>query len=266
MKYFFILISLLTTALSSQVNAQEVCQIDGQVVGALASRNGITTVSPVSPNMSENLPADFEPQELSPIPYQWITPVFRDQMSMEHEYEYMREDVLKATIAMLDDAQKDGIEIFVHSAYRPYKTQCSVFTKKVRKELQTPGLKLLEAIAKVNTRSARPGQSEHQLGTAVDFVTNIPDLGYKLEYHMESTPAFAWLAKNAYRYGFIMSFPKEMTLDFSRPNPRTGYIFEPWHWRYVHPHFSYRFKKCENRLTPIEFLRALARNPQFNCH
>jgi D-alanyl-D-alanine carboxypeptidase len=118
----------------------------------------------------------------------------------------------------------------------------------------------------VNTRSAFPGTSEHQLGTAMDIVTYIPGLGYKLETEMDQTPAYAWLQANAYKFGFVLSYPKGPDGP-KAVNPRTGYIYEPWHWRYIGPVPARRYNDCLIRqgLTTQEFLRALNRNPQFSC-
>ena len=70
-----------------------------------------------------------------------------------------------------------------------------------------------------NAFSADQGYSEHQLGTAVDFVTkkngNLDDFG--------KTAAYEWLKENAHKYGFILSYPED----------NSYYQFEPWHWRFV---------------------------------
>ena len=76
--------------------------------------------------------------------------------------------------------------------------------------------------------SARAGHSEHQLGTTLDFRSyggsapwNYADWG--------TTKAGAWLRNNAWRYGFVMSYPKGKTSV-------TCYAYEPWHYRYVGTH------------------------------
>ena len=40
------------------------------------------------------------------------------------------------------------------------------------------------------------------------------------------TPAAKWLADNAYKYGFILRYPKGL-------EQATGYEYEAWHFRYV---------------------------------
>jgi zinc D-Ala-D-Ala carboxypeptidase len=83
----------------------------------------------------------------------------------------------------------------------------------------------------VHNISARPGHSEHQLGTTLDFST--PDLPAMVgETFIEFHPAFAvsgegqWLAAHAHEYGFTMSYPDDRY-------EATGFNYEPWHFRYV---------------------------------
>jgi D-alanyl-D-alanine carboxypeptidase len=71
-----------------------------------------------------------------------------------------------------------------------------------------------------NRFSADQGYSEHQLGTAVDLTTPKLGLGFT---KFDGSAAYIWLTKNAYRYGFIISYPKQ----------NTYFQYEPWHWRFV---------------------------------
>jgi LAS superfamily LD-carboxypeptidase LdcB len=71
-----------------------------------------------------------------------------------------------------------------------------------------------------NQFSADQGYSEHQLGTTVDFTTS--KLGLNFE-SFKNTPEYSWLATNAYKYGFTLSYPEGNSF----------YQFEPWHWRFV---------------------------------
>lgn len=71
--------------------------------------------------------------------------------------------------------------------------------------------------------SAYPGTSEHQSGLCVDFITS--SMG-ELNTSFETYPAFAWLSQNAYRFGFVLRYPKDKT-------GITGYSYEPWHYRFV---------------------------------
>jgi LAS superfamily LD-carboxypeptidase LdcB len=119
-------------------------------------------------------------------------------------------DVLPYLRKMLDAAKDDGVEIYVQSAYRSYDEQQAV------KSSYT----VTYGVGTANTFSADQGYSEHQLGTTVDFITT--GTGGLLA-GFDTKPAYAWLLKNAYKYGFALSYPKN----------NTYYIFEPWHWRFV---------------------------------
>ena len=110
---------------------------------------------------------------------------------------------------MIDDARKDGVDLSIISAYRSFGTQAAL---KSEYEV-TYG-------SGANAFSADQGYSEHQLGTAIDFTTS--KLGASFD-SFASVPAYAWLTANAYKYGFILSYPKG----------NTYYEFEPWHWRFV---------------------------------
>ncbi len=111
--------------------------------------------------------------------------------------------------AMLAAAIRDGVTLQVVSAYRSFAEQVSVKT----------GYKILYGSG-ANKFSADQGYSEHQLGTAVDLTSpEIKGLSLKLE----RSAAYKWLEGNAYKFGFVLSYPKN----------NLYYQFEPWHWRFV---------------------------------
>jgi LAS superfamily LD-carboxypeptidase LdcB len=80
--------------------------------------------------------------------------------------------------------------------------------------------KIEYGVGTANSFSADQGYSEHQLGTTIDFTT--PANGSALS-GFDKTTTYTWLQKNAYLYGFSLSYPKG----------NTHFVFEPWHWRYV---------------------------------
>ena len=112
--------------------------------------------------------------------------------------------------AMADAARKNGTPLGNVSAYRSYRTQKALFNG------YADGYGFERAI----TFSARPGHSEHQLGTVIDFA----DAG-RNDFVSEKTGAGKWLAKNAWKYGWLMSYPKGMSKVVC-------YSYEPWHYRY----------------------------------
>lgn len=126
----------------------------------------------------------------------------------------VRKTVSKA-IVRLGDAMKLAGKgtLIVQSGYRSYSSQKTIHKAKVRSLGKIKGEKL----------AARPGYSEHQTGLAVDFAARGVST---LQISFAKTKAGIWLAANAYRYGFVLRYPKGKTAI-------TGYSFEPWHFRYV---------------------------------
>ena len=108
-----------------------------------------------------------------------------------------------------DAAQQDGITLLLVSAFRSLEYQRQIFERKIKAG------EPLERILKVNTP---PGYSEHHTGRAVDLTT--PD-SPPLSEEFETTAAFAWLAREAHRFEFVMTYPR---------GNRFGIAYEPWHW------------------------------------
>jgi zinc D-Ala-D-Ala carboxypeptidase len=125
---------------------------------------------------------------------------------------WLREEAFRQLEKLWQAAAEDGVTLTIISAYRSYAYQQTLF--------QNYASSYGEEAA--NRFSARPGQSEHQLGTTVDFGGTAVDL--KAAY--ADTDQGRWLAENAYRFGFAMSYPEGK-------EEITGYIFEPWHYRYI---------------------------------
>lgn len=125
----------------------------------------------------------------------------------------LRHDARIAFEIMGCDALKDGIRLIAISTYRSYYYQWKVYLKNI-----TPYISIEEYRAVRDRVSARPGHSEHQTGLALDL--------NDLEQTFENTPEGKWLAKNSYRYGFILRYPK-------CKEDITGYDYEPWHYRYL---------------------------------
>jgi len=123
--------------------------------------------------------------------------------------EYIHGNVLPFLYALLEAATKDSINLTVKSAFRSFYEQANIKTN----------YKMAFGSG-ANKFVADQGYSEHQLGTTVDFGTNEFN-GNSSFFH--KTKAYQWLLNNAYKYGFILSYPQE----------NTYYIFEPWHWRFV---------------------------------
>jgi D-alanyl-D-alanine carboxypeptidase len=117
--------------------------------------------------------------------------------------------------AMATAARAAGARLAVQSAYRSYATQRATFDYWVR----------LHGYAYALKESARAGHSEHQLGTSLDFRSYGGPAPWDVT-DWATTRAGKWMKANAWKYGFILSYPKGKT-------DVTCYMYEPWHYRYV---------------------------------
>ena len=146
------------------------------------------------------LPADYEPGDLVSLAEYPFALARRDLRLRKPAAEAARE---------LDAAAKAaGVTLVFSSAYRSYAYQSEVYERHVRE--------LGEAAA--DRISARPGRSQHQLGTVVDFGS--------IDNTFAESKAGLWMAANAGRYGFSLSYPRGA-------EGLTGYDWESWHYRYV---------------------------------
>ena len=153
---------------------------------------------------SHSLPSDYEPTDLVPL-QEYRVPTLGSVLLRHGAAEHLG--------GLVQDATADGEELVVASAYRSYHEQ----------RLSHQRLTSVFGTGADRT-SATPGHSQHQLGTAVDF-TNAA-AGYKLGMPFAQTSAYRWLGHHAWEYGFVLAYPRG-------GEERTGYRWEPWHYRYV---------------------------------
>lgn len=148
----------------------------------------------------------------------------------------LRQEAADEFEAMIAAALGDKLTIRATSAFRDYGTQSSILKEWIK-------LRGQEAYLRV----AKPGYSEHQLGMTIDLsgksinYTSAADL-------FGTSPEAQWLEDNAATYGFVRSYPEGKELI-------TGYMYEPWHYRYVGIDNALAIKKESVTLT--EFLAAL---------
>ena len=158
-------------------------------------------------NKTYKLPSTYAPKDL----------VKASNASIRRgENYYLRNILINDLKNMITDSKAAGIDLSIVSAYRSYQTQVDTYNYWLSKNNNN--------VAYVDTFSARPGHSQHQLGTVIDFSSN--EIGDRLGDEFANTKASAWLIKNSYKYGFVISFPKGY-------EPTTGYKFESWHYRYI---------------------------------
>ena len=125
----------------------------------------------------------------------------------------MRRKAAAAFLRLVKAAAEKGIRIYAFSGYRAYSVQRMLYLRRIR-----IGRKLKQKAV------ARPGHSEHQLGTTVDVVGSDTSLAARSAF--ARTPQAKWLRKHCYDFGFVLSYGP----DNKTP---TGYITETWHIRYI---------------------------------
>ena len=146
------------------------------------------------------LPADYVPPDLV--------------LLTEGSYRVNRSGMLLRSVAadslerMAAAARADGVILLASSAYRSYEYQEQVYNRLVRQMGQEAA----------DRESARPGHSQHQTGLALDFGS--------IDDSFALTAAGLWMAKNASRFGWSLSYPAGYEAI-------TGYQWESWHFRYV---------------------------------
>ena len=140
------------------------------------------------------------------------TPKNLVNVSSKHGTGKLKKEVYEAFKLMYNDAAKDNLYLYISSPYRSYNRQNVLYNTYVKKDGES----------KADTYSARPGYSEHQTGLAFDLGTaENNDINEFVE-----SKEFKWMKNNAHKYGFILRYPYGKKYI-------TGYIYEPWHYRYV---------------------------------
>lgn len=159
-------------------------------------------------NKENLLASDYEPEELIEI---------HEPTGSKLDKTYINRlniDVYNAFKEMQADALKEKFEIFVDSSYRTYQYQEKIFNNCV----------LQKGLEHAKKFVALPGGSEHQTGLAIDIIFRRNN--EMIENQTEDDPEIQWMFANAYKYGFILRYPKGK-------EKITGFNFEPWHFRYV---------------------------------
>jgi zinc D-Ala-D-Ala carboxypeptidase len=154
---------------------------------------------------SHRLPADYAPDDLVSLRERGVPTLGGDAL--------LRREAAENLVRLVAAATAEGEELAVASAYRSYEDQRISYTRLV--SIYGAG---------AGRTSAPPGHSQHQLGTAVDF-TNAA-VGYEVHRLFGQTSAFQWLLDHSQDHGFVLAYP-------SGGESKTGYRWEPWHYRYI---------------------------------
>lgn len=151
------------------------------------------------------LPFNYRPADLVTLEWTWCR-----LRQVE-----MRREAAAAFRRLSADARRAGVPLFAFSGYRSYDTQRQLYLNRI-----TIGERHRQMYV------ARPGHTEHQLGTVVDVVGTDTTRAAMLSF--DNTPEARWLREHCYDYGFVLSYGADNT-------QATGYGAESWHIRYVGP-------------------------------
>ncbi|MDR2558798.1 MAG: M15 family metallopeptidase [Oscillospiraceae bacterium] len=181
------------------------------------------------------------PQEESHIHFYWAYSLINDDNPLPADYLpelevidftnsrefYLDSRAAPYATAMLAAAESDGVALRVVSAFRSQQRQLENFNNYVERLINEHGISVEEATILTASQIAQPGASEHNAGVAVDIL-NADWFLYNNDVteEFERTPEFRWLAENSWKYGFILRYPQGK-------EEVTGFIYEPWHFRYV---------------------------------
>lgn len=152
------------------------------------------------------LPAEYVPDDLVPASAAGLEGASGTKL--------IRSALVDDLAAMADAWEAAGLTISIDSAYRSYATQVATFDAWVAR------LGVDEAME----RTARPGHSEHQLGTALDLTS--PGWSGRFGDWAVETAEGAWMAAHGWEYGFVMSYP-------AGSRDETCFSYEPWHYRWI---------------------------------
>ena len=153
-----------------------------------------------------SLPATYVPDDLVAASEAGLTGTSAPKL--------VRAVMLDDLAAMADAWAAAGLSVTIESAYRSYASQAATFNSWVSRIGYADAL----------VRSARPGHSEHQLGTALDLTS--PGWSGRIGDWAAESAEGAWMAEHAWEYGFVMSYPAD-------GQDRTCFGYEPWHYRWV---------------------------------
>ncbi|SFS71990.1 M15 family metallopeptidase [Paenibacillus sp. 453mf] len=158
-------------------------------------------------NKERSLPDGYEPTDLvePDVPFSFDEP---------HEKRHLRQEAADALEELFAAAEEDNIELRAVSGYRSYDRQVAVFNSSVERNGEEYALRV----------SAQPGKSEHQTGLSIDVSS--PSVGNVLEEILGDTKEGKWLSEHAPEFGFIIRY-------LEGREETTGYVYEPWHIRYV---------------------------------
>jgi D-alanyl-D-alanine carboxypeptidase len=196
-----------------QSSKQQPTSVASQSAGNDFNKNAYSLTDPKSIWLVVNKKRPLNPKTYTPD--NLVVPNIPLRSNITGTEKYVRADMAKALEKMVADAKSEGITFNLQSGYRSYNFQVALYNSYVKSQGQSVA----------DRQSARPGHSEHQTGLAADL-GGASQPACNVEACYADTIEGKWLAANAYKYGFLVRYPadKEQT---------TGYLYEPWHIRYI---------------------------------
>ena len=197
---------------SEEVTEESVSPADGPAQSAEAQED-----PPPTADEPEQPPEDADDWKLilvnadHPVPEDYevtLKELRNDQWVDERIYPELQQ--------MFDDARAEGIYPLINESFRSDERQQEILDSYTAAYVDS-GMSEAEALEQTLTVVAVPGTSEHQLGLALDIISETDE---------DDTATWQWLRENAWRYGFILRYPEDKT-------EITGISYEPWHYRYV---------------------------------
>lgn len=159
-------------------------------------------------NKQYHLSSDYTPNDLVKPKLKWVS-------NINENWKLMRKEAANAIEALVNEASKQGIQLYGESAYRSYEEQKNIYES----------VKSQNGVEYANKYCALPGHSEHQTGLCID-ITNINYIDDEHDRALGQMKEGIWLKNNANIYGFVLRYP-------DGKSDITGYNYEPWHFRYV---------------------------------
>jgi LAS superfamily LD-carboxypeptidase LdcB len=199
-----------TSGLSNTLSSaqQNIDAVNTKVGGVEQTVGSIQKLAQIDPELLKKyskvyfMNENYVPAHLTTIPDDYVYSTKDSQQFTTEAWPFLKN--------LIDAAKSNGIALYSKSAYRSFADQQSL------KSAYT----VVYGAGTANSFSADQGYSEHQLGTTVDLITT--GLGGQTA-GFDTTKAYPWLLANAYRFGFVLSYPKG----------NSYYTYEPWHWRFV---------------------------------
>lgn len=158
-------------------------------------------------NKTRKLPNGYAPSDL-------VVPNVALRTGSASQEMHVRQVTAAAMQEMFAAAKAQGVNLMLASGYRSQAYQESLHASYVAQK----------GADAADLDSARAGYSEHQTGLAFDVEP--ANRSCEVEECFGSTAEGKWVAAHAYEYGFVMRY-------LQGKQPITGYVYEPWHFRYV---------------------------------